>query len=229
MLPPTLDGPPSARNRCSPADRSTSTKARSHKHERAPRGFSHIVRILLANRADVYIASEIGTTALLHSAQNGHLAVTVDLLRAGANRRRAPLTVPCLFIAADRGHLDVVAAQVEAGANIDGRAGDGRKPLWTATFAGRFDAVRELLRMKANPLLPMSLDGQTGRPARRCRARGHSEVVRELILHRRLRRRNGWCSSPGTGRARGARGHNGRSDRRRSSGYWRRPDQGRGM
>ena len=77
-----------------------------------------------------------------------------------------------IHLAADRGHLDVVAAQVEAGANIDGRAGDGRTPLWTATFAGRFDAVRELLRMKANPLLPMSLDGQTGRPARRCRARG---------------------------------------------------------
>lgn len=112
----------------------------------------------------------------------------VDLLRAGAKPEAStPDSTMPIHLAADRGHLDVVAAQVEAGANTDSRAGDGRTPLWTATFAGRFDAVRELLRMKANPLLPMSLDGQTGLPSTfvpldAAAHGGHSEVVRELIL-----------------------------------------------
>lgn len=51
----------------------------------AQEGHSRVARILLDRGANVSIAKDGGFSAVHVSAQNGHLAVTLDLVEAGAD------------------------------------------------------------------------------------------------------------------------------------------------
>lgn len=64
-----------------------------------------------------------------------------------------------LHMATHSGHSEVMGALIEAGADIDSDAGDGRAPLYLATLNGHEDAPTELLHAKANPLLTMTTTG----------------------------------------------------------------------
>lgn len=97
-------------------------------------------------------------TALHISAQNGHLAVTVDLVKAGADLevRVSDGTTP-LGVAAQHGHSAVVEALVKAGADVDSSSWDGATPLlFFAAGQGYLNAVKTLPRAKANPLLAVT-------------------------------------------------------------------------
>lgn len=77
----------------------------------------------------------------------------------------------------------MTAALIEAGADVNGRAGDERSPLHVAASKGHSDVVKELLRAKANPLLTATtlLGISSVVPLDIAAIDGHSKVVRELI------------------------------------------------
>lgn len=129
------------------------------------------------------VAADGGTTALHMSAQDGHLAVTLALIEAGAEldawgvRGATPL-----HLASQYGHAKVVAALVEAGAEVDNRAGDGQTPLYMAALDGRLDAVKVLLRANADPMLTaITRRGFVYTPLDVATNQGHAKVVFELI------------------------------------------------
>ena len=123
------------------------------------------------------------TTAPHLATSNGHLAVTVELIKAGANleARKVEGRTP-LHLAAEGGHPGVVAALIEAGANVDSCSETGTTPLFEAARGGHVDAVKELLQAKANPLLAAtSMGSKNALPLVIAVHGGHSEVVCELI------------------------------------------------
>lgn len=71
---------------------------------------------------------------------------------------------------------------IEAGANADSRDLDGATSLHLAAETGHVDAIKVLLRAKANPLLAATFpSGETLLPLEVAAKDGHSEVVHELL------------------------------------------------
>lgn len=145
-----------------------------------------LLRILLDFGANVSVANDVGATALHISAEDGHLATTEVLIEAGAELDPATFTgATPIHLAAYRGRSEVIQALIEAGADVDNVSlvdktfrQHGDTPLYAAAGPGHLDAVRVLLRAKANLLLvdpgqvPLFLVVV---------AKGHSEVARELL------------------------------------------------
>lgn len=130
------------------------------------------------------MAADGGYTALHLSAQDGHLAVTVDLVKAGADLDAKTLQGDTpLHLAAGEGQAGATAALIEAGADVDSRSRDGRTPLYMAASKLHLNAVTELLRAKANPLSAMKDPDGTNYATRLDMTvhNGHLKVVRELI------------------------------------------------
>lgn len=151
-------------------------------------GHFSVVRILLDKGADVSISADgSGYTALHVSAQHGHLVATKMLMEAGA-ALEATDGIGCtpLYAAAHGGHREVMRALIEAGANPNSRMPDGETPLFGATFKGHVQSIRELLRAKADPSLAKTFQQHPQYvmrtvPLDNAAARGHSDVVHELI------------------------------------------------
>lgn len=150
----------------------------------AQEGFSRVARVLLERGANPSIAAaEDGYTAMHISARNGNLAVTTNLVEAGADlEARTSDGVTPLYLALYYDNTEVMAALIEAGADVDSRSPDGTTPLFVAASAGSLDAVKNLLRANANPLLSRDVSpGVTGLPLGAAAEGGHSKVVCELI------------------------------------------------
>ena len=104
------------------------------------------VRTLLAQRADVNVRSEDGSTALLWAAHWNDLQAAELLVRAGADAnaandfRMTPLSQACT-----NGSAALVNVLLNAGANPDTPIATGETPLMTCARAGAADAVRALL------------------------------------------------------------------------------------
>lgn len=149
------------------------------------RGHSRVVRAMPKRGADVSIAADGDATALHLSANNGHLAVTVDLTKAGADlEARTFEDATSLHLAAQVGHSDVMAALIEAGADVNSKSGNGCTPFFLAAGQGnlRLNAVRKLLRAKADPLLVVTTaSGESALTLVAAALSGGSNVVRELI------------------------------------------------
>jgi len=82
------------------------------------------------------------STALFLAAQNGHLEVVRELVKAGArvDSARVDIGAVPLTVSAERGHIEVVRCLIEAGANVNhARSNDGTTPLiWAAIKVCRF-------------------------------------------------------------------------------------------
>lgn len=162
----------------------------------AAKGYSCIVKKLLENGADTWIAADNGATALLLSCQNGHLSITTLLVRAGADLGATDcLGFTPLHMASREGHHHVILPLIEAGANVNRALGDGQTPLFTAAHRGDADAVRVLLRAKANALLPRMIKRREILPLDVAAYHGHVEVVRELLQQRGIE----GCGGAGAG------------------------------
>ena len=93
-------------------------------------------------------------TPLCAASRNGSLkCVSSLLIEAGANKDQGTTddgSTP-LFIAAQKGHLEVVRFLVESGANKDqGTTDDGATPLFIAAQKGHLEVVRFLVESGAN-------------------------------------------------------------------------------
>ncbi|CAM9292407.1 unnamed protein product, partial [Ectocarpus sp. 4 AP-2014] len=149
----------------------------------AERGSSSVIKILLNCAANVSErpGSEInrengGFTALHLSAQHGHPAVT----RLLAGQRTALYTA---HLAAQRGQWKAMEALIEAGANVNSRVLDGATPLLIVSTQGYKDAIKVLLRAKADPQLQQNTSGNLFVPLDILDTRGNSDAVRELFRH----------------------------------------------
>ena len=89
--------------------------------------------------------------ALIWSAQDGHLAVVAELIKAGSDvNARAGGGTNALELAAQNGHLQVVQALIEAGAELNARAIEGWTPLMKASYFGHAEIVEALLAAGAD-------------------------------------------------------------------------------
>ena len=88
---------------------------------------------------------------LWKAAKRGDPTEIHDALASGAklNAQDDVHGITPLCWAAMSGHKDAVAALVEAGADVNGRNGDGATPLIAAAFLGRAEVIKMLLEHRA--------------------------------------------------------------------------------
>mmetsp|Transcript_8890 Transcript_8890/g.28218 ORF Transcript_8890/g.28218 Transcript_8890/m.28218 type:complete len:213 (-) Transcript_8890:60-698(-) len=87
---------------------------------------------------------------LLESAETGDLETVKRIISSGAVDIDAVDEVDsysALMMSAEAGHLDIVKALKEAGAQIEIRDSYGRTPLYAAAVAGHIDVVSYLVRV----------------------------------------------------------------------------------
>ncbi|HEX5472427.1 MAG TPA: ankyrin repeat domain-containing protein, partial [Lacipirellulaceae bacterium] len=89
---------------------------------------------------------------LIDAAYRGDLKSVKDLLAKGApvDFHDGSSGTPLMYAV---GHMDMIKALVEAGANINERSRLGRTPLMWAANDGHIDVIRYLLKKGANPAL----------------------------------------------------------------------------
>lgn len=145
----------------------------------AENGHIEIVKLLLANGADITVQDAKGWTPLNSAAWGGHLEVVKLLLENGAD-----FTVPSndywtpLVVAAYHGHLSVVQLLLEKGADIIASTEDGWTPLNSAARGGHLEVVKLLLENGAD-MTVQDADGWT--PLNSAAREGHEEVVKLLL------------------------------------------------
>lgn len=101
--------------------------------------------VLIENGADLSWRDHLGYRAMTLAAENGSTAV-VELI---AKRSRSNVD-DALFIAALRGHADVVNVLVSSGASVYARMDDGNTALMLAAREGHEHVVRTFLEYGAN-------------------------------------------------------------------------------
>lgn len=151
-------------------------------HIAAASGFSALVDHILEqghtdeiNKVDSY-----GFRPFYWACQNGEIYIVQRLLKAGAdlNARRVDDNVSALWIAALKGHADIVQYLLDQGAVIDVQDETYGTPLYIAAENGWIPVVRQLLGHKAN----INLTGGLHRsPLNAAAYFGHVEVVQLLL------------------------------------------------
>ena len=120
----------------------------------AEAGHSAIVRMLLANRADIEGGSS-GTMPLEAAARKGHLEIVQILLTSGAfvNAESIPdvwLNQTAFYAAVKEGHPDIVRELIAAHADVNMTSKYSQKPLILAVEEGNLQMVKDLLAAGAN-------------------------------------------------------------------------------
>ncbi|MFA7280007.1 MAG: ankyrin repeat domain-containing protein [Sterolibacterium sp.] len=134
---------------------------------------------LLQKGMDVNTSDPMGNTLLMLAARNGDLPTLEVLLRNKANALKInSYKDTALLLAAHRGHLQCVAALVDAGAEIDS---SGWTPLIYAAFEGHADLVRFLLMRGAN----VNAQSETGMSALMAASRNNQIVIVRILLDRK--------------------------------------------
>lgn len=107
------------------------------------------LRWLLDQGADIEMKGVVGTTALMCTAWNRHLAATRTLLAAGANVNEASTEerLTPLHEATRKNAVDVMEALLEYGADLNALAKDGWTPLHFACSGGHESAAIALINV----------------------------------------------------------------------------------
>ena len=112
----------------------------------ARRGHDQVVAALLKRGANVEAVTDHHWTALHLSSYHGHEKVVSALLRYGANPDSTQEGMTPLFLAAEKGRMDVLKLLLAAGADLT-VAGEkyGNLPVHQACFGGQTEAALALL------------------------------------------------------------------------------------
>jgi len=138
------------------------------------------VRKLIAARADVNIADNDGSTALLWAAYESDIEMTRVLIAAGAKPDRANrYGVTPLLQASRTGDVATMDALLKAGADASLAHPEGETPLMAASRSGQVEAVRLLLARKVNVNAADRYQEETA--LMWAAAEGHGEVVTALL------------------------------------------------
>ena len=135
---------------------------------------------LIPASVNVNYADSCGFTFLMMAANYGNLVVVLFLLNNRADpNRMGPYETTALYWAALNGHVQVVTALLDAGANVNqARATDGTTPLYVASQKGHWDVVTALLGAGADP----NMMGPNGTAPLYWAARnGHIRVVTAML------------------------------------------------
>ena len=86
------------------------------------------------------------------------------LIRAGVdvNKVDSDYGYTPLYLAAERGHIDIVKLLINNGANISEKSSDGETPLYWVAREGYVDIVKLLLSAGADPYIADN-EGETAR------------------------------------------------------------------
>ncbi|CAN0526946.1 unnamed protein product [Ectocarpus sp. 12 AP-2014] len=144
-------------------------------------GHSRIVSFLLNRGAIARIMGDEGVTALHVSAKNGHVVVTLMLIRAGVD-----VGLSCfssggytpLHLAAQNGRCAVMEVLIYAGADVDPCLEEGATAMYLAAERGHLRAVKILLANKADPMIA-TIEGYV--PLDVATEKCHVDIVRELV------------------------------------------------
>lgn len=161
-------------------------------------GHSDVAKLLIKAGADTEARDYGGLTSLHIAACFRRIEATEVLIKAGADPETrcsegftplhsaaSPRTLLHPGASSSSGQPEVMTLLIKAGADPNPRLPDGDTPLLCAAWGGNADAVRVLLRAKANPLLSRTVPsgGRLHDPLSVAALHGHSEVVLELLQH----------------------------------------------
>ena len=164
-------------------------------HKAAENGHLEVVKLLLANNADVNVEDEDTSTPLHAAAQHGHLEVVKLLLAKNADVNAVEIykSTP-LHYAAENGHLEVVKLLLANNADVNAVDNCTNTPLYDAAWHGHLEVVKLLLVNKANV---NAVDKCTRTPLHYAAWRGHLEVVKLLLEnHANVNAVNGNANTP---------------------------------
>ena len=128
-------------------------------------------------------------TPLIVAARDGNLYIMKFLLRYGANiEARGTINIDglvvedctALWVAAAKGHFDVVRFLIEQNAEVDGRTSSNSTPLRAAAFDGYLDIVRCLVENGADV---NARNHYNNTPLMIACCEGHLDVASYLIKH----------------------------------------------
>ena len=128
-------------------------------------------------------------TPLIIAARDGNLDFVKALLRYEANTEArgtikddGEVKEDCtaLWVAAAKGHFDVVRLLIEQNADVDGRTSTNSTPLRAAAFDGRLDIVRYLVENRADVNARNDFNGT---PLMVTCYKGHPNVATYLVKH----------------------------------------------
>lgn len=144
-------------------------------------GYSRIVSFLLYKGAIARVMGDEGVTTLHVSAKNGHVVVTLMLIRAGVD-----VGLSCfssggytpLHLAAQNGRCAVMEVLIYAGADVNRCLEDGATATYLAAERGQLKALKILLANKADPMIA-TVEGYV--PLDVATETYHVDIVRELV------------------------------------------------
>lgn len=178
----SFDDPPSPRNDFL-ADLSSMECTLDSLLDAAEEGSCARVRHVLASgRVDVNAVDENDYSALLTSAEQGHLEVVCLLLEAGADLElRDSFGRSALYAAAVAGREPVVRALVSVGADLETQDAEGRTPLWASCFVRHLDVAATLLESEECNINSRPASGETA--LEHAIKHGHAAVITLLNEH----------------------------------------------